>query len=124
MNTHFNHLQGLVGHLRSTFKPMFELYLVMKSHSGQPPTADEIMYASGQKPFDSAAHALYINKLEEHTTSIKDAFAKQIAAAAVSFRLMLALPGRIPITILNLVVLAALGSNKIRATLYQMDSHL
>jgi hypothetical protein len=87
LNAHFNHFQGLVGHLRSTFKPMFELYMVMKSRSGlQPPTTDEIMYASGQKPFDSAAHALYIDKLEEHTANIRDAFAKQVAAAAVSFQ--------------------------------------
>ena len=58
----------------------------MKSRSGlQPPTADEIMYASGQKPFDSAAHALYIDKLEEHTENIKGAFAKQEAVAAVGF---------------------------------------
>lgn len=65
---------------------MFSLYSVMKSRSGlQPPTADEIMYASGQKPFDSAAHALYIDKLEEHTANIKDAFAKQEAVAAVGF---------------------------------------
>ena len=54
----------------------------MKSRSGvQPPTADEIMYASGQKPFDSATHALYIDKMEECTANIKDAFAKQVAAA-------------------------------------------
>jgi hypothetical protein len=85
----FNRLQGLVGHLRSTFKPLFELYLVMKSRSGlQPPTADEIMYASGQKPFNSAAHALYVDKLEEHTASIKDAFAKQNAAAVVGFQFL------------------------------------
>jgi hypothetical protein len=65
---------------------MFSLYSVMKSRSGlQPPTADEIMYASGQKPFDLAAHALYIDKLEEHTANIKDAFAKQEAAATVGF---------------------------------------
>ena len=90
LDAYTNCLQGLVGHLRSTFKPMFELYLVMKSHSGlQPPTADEIMYASGQKPFNSVAHALYIDKLEEHTASIKDAFAKQSAAAAVGFTTIL-----------------------------------
>lgn len=65
----------------------------MKSRSGlQPPTADEIMFASGQKSFDSAAHALYIDKLEEHTANIKDAFAKQVAVAAVGshfFRLQI-----------------------------------
>ena len=65
----------------------------MKSQGGlQPPTADEIMLASGQKPFDSTAHALYVDKLEEHTANIKDAFAKQVAAAAVGshfFRLQI-----------------------------------
>ena len=76
--------KGLVGHLRSTFKLLFQLYLVMKSHNG-PPTTDEIMYASGQKSFDLAVHNLYIAKLEEHTIGIKEAFAKQQVAAKVCF---------------------------------------
>ncbi|KAH9008872.1 hypothetical protein EDB83DRAFT_2168691, partial [Lactarius deliciosus] len=73
-------LNGLVGHLRSTFKPLFQLYLVMKSRNGHPLTPDEIMYASGQKPFDSTTHTLYLQELEKHTTSIKEAFLKQRAA--------------------------------------------
>ena len=76
--------KGLVGHLRSTFKSLFQLYLVMKSRNGlHPPTTDGIMYASGQKLFDSTAHQLYIEKLEEHNIGIKEAFAKQQAAANV-----------------------------------------
>ncbi|KAF8807161.1 hypothetical protein BYT27DRAFT_7211030 [Phlegmacium glaucopus] len=35
------------------------------------------MYASGQKPLDSTVHALYADKLEELTISIKDAFANR-----------------------------------------------
>ena len=63
---------------------MFQLFLVMKSRNGlQPPTPDEIMYASGQKPFDSTAYSLYVQQLEEHTNGIKEAFAKQQAAANV-----------------------------------------
>lgn len=112
LNAHFNYIQGLVGHLRTTFKPMFELYLVMKSRSGQPPTNDEIMYASNQKPFDSAAHAIYIDKLEEHTSNIKDAFAKQVAAATVGF-----CSSNFKSTLIQ-VVPAALGSNQVRATPY------
>ncbi|KAH9003026.1 hypothetical protein EDB86DRAFT_3116932 [Lactarius hatsudake] len=79
-------LNGLVGHLRSTFKPLFQLYLVMKSRNGHPPTPDEIMYASGQKPFDSTTHMLYLQELEKHTTSIKEAFLKQRAAENVRLR--------------------------------------
>lgn len=46
----------------------------MKFQSGlQPLTADEIMFTSGQKSFDSMAHALYIDKLEEHQRCICEA---------------------------------------------------
>lgn len=65
----------------------------MKSSDG-PPTADEIMYASGKKLFDAEAEALYTGKLEKHTTSIKEAFARQEAAAAVSIIFILPLPIR------------------------------
>lgn len=61
---------------------MLQLYLVMKS-SDRPPTSDEIMFASGRKPFDSTTHLSYVKELEEHTGNIKEAFLKQQAAALV-----------------------------------------
>jgi hypothetical protein len=63
----------------------------MKSGDGHP-TADEIMYASGKKPFDEKAQALYAGKLEQHTASIKEAFARQEVAAAVLFLFIMQLP--------------------------------
>jgi hypothetical protein len=64
---------------------MYQLYLVMKSH-GTPPTADEILYASGKKLFDSSIHANYIERLDAHVTGIKEAFAKQQAKSAVGHK--------------------------------------
>ncbi|KAF8071963.1 hypothetical protein FPV67DRAFT_1412468, partial [Lyophyllum atratum] len=77
-------LNGLTGHLKSTFKPMYQLYLVLyaRSRDGIQPTPEEVLYASGQQAFDPSIHAEYIQKLDAQAAGIKEAFAKQQAKAA------------------------------------------
>lgn len=60
---------------------MHQLYLVMKDC--EEPTADQILYASGKKPLDSLVQAYNIQTLEAKATGIREAFAKQQAAAVV-----------------------------------------
>lgn len=74
-------MTGLVGHLKNHFKPMYQLYLVMKDCNE--PTADEVLYASGKKPFNSPELAPYLRRLDEKVAGIQEAFAKQQAAALV-----------------------------------------
>ena len=74
---------GLIGHLRSHFPPLHQLFLYMKLRNEHPPTSEEIQFASGQKPFDSSIHTEYLQKLTAQTSGIKEAFAKQKANAAV-----------------------------------------
>lgn len=71
----------MIGHIRSHFKPMYNLYLVMKARDT--PTEDEILMASGKKPFNDSIQAEYLKLIEEQATGIKEAFAKQQAKAAV-----------------------------------------
>ena len=77
--------QGLIGHLKTSFPHMYQLYLVMKGNN-TPPTLDEIMYALGKKPFDSSIHANYIQRLDAQVAGIKEAFAKQQAKFAVGHK--------------------------------------
>jgi hypothetical protein len=85
----FNYLMwvvlGLTGHLKSTFKPMYQLYLVLysRSHNGVQPSPEEVLYASGKKPFDASVHDKYIETLDAQAAGIKEAFARQQAKAAV-----------------------------------------
>ena len=74
-------LPGLVGHIRSQFKPMHDLFLVMKTRDI--PTDDEILMASGKKKFDDSCHAEYSKIIEAQAAGIKEAFAKQQAKAVV-----------------------------------------
>lgn len=105
--------------MRSTFKPMFQLYLVLKSRAGiHPPTSEEIMYASGQKPFDSAALARYQQELESHSANIKEVFAKQQIAASVR------LAGLWTYTTLLNTFTAALEPSRIRGALGWVDCSL
>jgi len=76
-----NILPAMVGHIRTNFKPMHDLFLVMKSREA--PTTDEIHMASGKKTFDDLLQAEYLNIIEEQASGIKQAFAKQQAKAAV-----------------------------------------
>jgi hypothetical protein len=71
----------MIGHIRTNFKAMHDLFLVMKSRDI--PTADEILMASGKKPFEDSIQAEYLKLIEEQASGIKDAFAKQQAKAAV-----------------------------------------
>lgn len=70
-----------------------------------------IMYASGQKPFDSAALARYQQELESHSANIKEVFAKQQIAASVR------LAGLWTYTTLLNTFTAALEPSRIRGAL-------
>ena len=71
---HLTRCQGLIGHLKTLFPHMYQLYLVLKGHN-MPPTPDEILYASGKKQYDSSTHANYIKRLDSQVAGIKEAFA-------------------------------------------------
>ncbi|KAG6823237.1 hypothetical protein H0H92_010903, partial [Tricholoma furcatifolium] len=76
-----NHsLNGLIGHLKNHFKPMHQLFLVMKDCNREL-TSDEILFAQAKKPFDSSVQAGYLRTLEKQAAGIKEAFAKQQEAA-------------------------------------------
>jgi len=74
-------LSGLIGHIRTHFKPMHNLYLVMKQRDT--PTNDEILMASGKKPFDNSLQSDYLKIIEAEAAGIKEAFEKQKAKSAV-----------------------------------------
>ena len=74
---------GLIGHLKSHFPPLHQLFLYMKLRTEHPPTSEEIQFASGQKSFDPSIHAEYLQKLDVQTSGIKEALVKQKAKAAV-----------------------------------------
>lgn len=71
----------MVGHIRTHFKAMHDLFLVMKSREA--PTADEILMASGKKTFNDSLQVEYLKIIEEQASGIKEAFAKQQERAAV-----------------------------------------
>ena len=77
--------QGLIGHLKTSFPHMYQLYLVLKGLNA-PPTPDEILYASGKKQFDSSIHAGYVKRLDSQVAGIEEAFAKQQAKFAVRYK--------------------------------------
>lgn len=72
----------MIAHIRTNFKAMHDLYLVMKERDT--PTADEILMASGKKTFDNSLQAEYLNIIKEQASGIKEAFMKQQAKVAVS----------------------------------------
>jgi hypothetical protein len=55
---------------------MYRLYLVLKDHAN-PPTADEIGFACGNKVLDPKVNSKYLKKLEAATENIQKAFAMQ-----------------------------------------------
>ena len=71
--------------LKTLFPHMYQLYLVMKGHN-MPPTPDEIIYASGKKPFNSSIHVNYIQRLDTQVAGIKEAFTRQQAKYAVGHK--------------------------------------
>jgi hypothetical protein len=72
---------AMIAHIRSNFKPMHDLFLVMKSR--ETPTADEILMASGKKRFDDSIQAEYLKIIAAQASGIKEAFAKQQAKELV-----------------------------------------
>ena len=64
---------------------MHQLYLVLYSRSCNSiqPSPEEVLYASGKMPFDPLIHAEYVEKLDAPAASIKEAFARQQAKAAM-----------------------------------------
>lgn len=71
----------MIAHIRTNFKAMHDLYLVMKGRDT--PTADEILMASGKKTFDNSIQAEYLKIIQKQASGIKEAFMKQQAKAAV-----------------------------------------
>jgi hypothetical protein len=71
----------LIGHLKTHFPPMYQLYLVMTSH-GTPLTEDELKLARGEKVIDSdTAAAAYLTQLEQASANLVNAFNKQVNKA-------------------------------------------
>ncbi|KAG2109096.1 hypothetical protein BD769DRAFT_1300481, partial [Suillus cothurnatus] len=73
-------LNGLIGHLKTHFLPMYRLYLLLKSRK-TPPTADELRIAQGEKVLDATTAAQYSVQLEQASVSIVDTFNKQVTKA-------------------------------------------
>ena len=74
-------LLGMIGHIHSHFKQMHNLYLVMKQCNT--PTEDEILMASGKKPFDDSVQAEYLKIIEVEAADIKEAFEKQTIVSCI-----------------------------------------
>ena len=66
---------------------MHRLYLVLKDRN-EPPTPDEIAFASGKKALDPKSEADHLRKLEDATENIRKAFALQEAQAAVHLQIL------------------------------------
>ncbi|KAG2124096.1 hypothetical protein BD769DRAFT_1669607 [Suillus cothurnatus] len=73
-------LNGLIGHFKTHFPPMYQLYLVMTSH-GTPPTEDELKLAQGEMVLDPDAAAAYLMQLKQASANLVDAFNKQVNKA-------------------------------------------
>lgn len=71
----------MIGHIRSHFKQMHNLYLVMKHRNS--PTEDEILMASGKKTFDDSVQAEYLRIIETEAAGIKEAFEKQTVVSRI-----------------------------------------
>ena len=74
-------LLGLIGHLKH-FPIMYRLYCVLKDRA-EPPTTEEIGFASGKTVLDPKSDTEYLKKLEAATENIQKAFATQEANAVV-----------------------------------------
>ncbi|KAG2033414.1 hypothetical protein BDR03DRAFT_872184 [Suillus americanus] len=73
-------LNGLIGHLKTHFPPIYQLYLLLKS-CGTPPTDDELRIAQGEKVLDPATAAQYLFQLEQASVNIVNAFNNQVTKA-------------------------------------------
>jgi hypothetical protein len=63
---------------------MYKLYRVLKDRA-EPPTPEEIEFATGKKVLDAKNGCEYLKKLEAATENIQKAFAMQEANTAVCF---------------------------------------
>ncbi|KAF8233226.1 hypothetical protein L208DRAFT_1267987, partial [Tricholoma matsutake] len=80
MKSNLNGLYAtIIGHLKH-FPMMYRLYWVLKDWA-EPPTAEEIGFASGKTVLDPKSDAEYLKKLEAATENIQKAFAMQEANA-------------------------------------------
>lgn len=68
--------------MRTHFKPLFKLYLVLKDRD-TPPSQDEIAFASGHKEFAGQDQAEYVKALEVKASTLSSAFLRQERAAMV-----------------------------------------
>ncbi|KAG1781172.1 hypothetical protein EV702DRAFT_956436, partial [Suillus placidus] len=73
-------LNGLIGHLKTHFPPLYRLYILLKSR-GTAPTDDELRIARGEKVLDATSAAQYLVQLEQSSVNIVDTFNKQVTKA-------------------------------------------
>lgn len=64
-------LIGLVGHLKTHFPAMYQLYEVLKA-CPEPPTAEEFDLVTGCTKLDTSAAGEYISKLEKASSNIME----------------------------------------------------
>ena len=62
-------LKGLIGHLRTHFKPLFNFYITLKDWDSAP-TDDEIAFASGSKEFTDQDQVEYCKIIETRASSL------------------------------------------------------
>ena len=67
---------GLVSHLKMHFPAMYRLYEVLKGRS-TPPTDEELLIAAGKKVLDPKAASEFLQKLENASNTIIQAFNQQ-----------------------------------------------
>ncbi|TDL19648.1 hypothetical protein BD410DRAFT_841993 [Rickenella mellea] len=74
-------LNGLIGHLKTTFPLHYRLYKVLKARNG-PPTMEELLFAANKKTMDASVAATYLQSLEHASNNLVKAFEKQSNNAA------------------------------------------
>ncbi|KAF5374318.1 hypothetical protein D9758_004652 [Tetrapyrgos nigripes] len=86
MNSSLNadhHIAGLRNHLKSNFRNLYNFYEVLKDRNGAI-TQQEVDITAGRAPLDAQFQAVLDNEIEKRQDSIKEAFARQQAAAKAS----------------------------------------
>ena len=107
---------GLTGHLRTHFKSLHNLYMVLKERD-TPPSADELAFASGHKDFTGEDQAIYIKALEARASTIASAFMRQEQASIVSYILRII----VMMETLLCVLPGAFRCPKVRASSHRVD---
>jgi hypothetical protein len=72
---------GLIGHLKTNFPAMHRLYLVLKDRA-EPPTEEEVLFASAKKILNHAKASEYLLQLEKASNTILDAFCQKTTVRA------------------------------------------